>query len=424
MIRFLLKGLIRDRSRSLFPVLIVAAGVMLTVFLHSWLSGAISGLLQSTAHYRTGHVCVSTRAYAEKADQTPNDLALLGIDTLLSQLRSRYQELFWNPRISFGGILDVPDEHGETREQAPISGLAVDLLSPGSPESKVLNMQPAVVRGSLPVKRGEVLIADNLAQKLNIAPGQKVTLISSTMYGSMTFANFMICGTVRFGVGPMDRGSMIADISDVQQWLDMDSGASTILGVFEDDLYHEERAEEIAKLFNKGHSSAADKFSPVMGTLRSVANLSDYLDLVSQVTAAILFIFVAAMSIVLWNAGLTGNLRRYGEIGLRLAVGEDKGHVYRSMMAESLMVGVGGTVLGTVIGLGFAYYLQIYGINIGMMLRNSTMMFSDVIRTQVEPVTFVVGFVPGILATFLGSAFSGIGIYKRQTSQLFKELET
>ena len=29
MIRFLLKGLLRDRSRSLFPVLIVAAGVML-----------------------------------------------------------------------------------------------------------------------------------------------------------------------------------------------------------------------------------------------------------------------------------------------------------------------------------------------------------------------------------------------------------
>jgi hypothetical protein len=29
-----------------------------------------------------------------------------------------------------------------------------------------------------------------------------------------------------------------------------------------------------------------------------------------------------------------------------------------------------------------------------------------------------------MLATFLGTAISGIGVYRRQTSQLFKELET
>ena len=33
------------------------------------------------------------------------------------------------------------------------------------------------------------------------------------------------------------------------------------------------------------------------------------------------------------------------------------------------------------------------------------------------------GFVPGLAATFLGKAVSGIGIYKRQTSRLAKEFE-
>jgi len=63
-------------------VLIVAAGVMLTVFLHAWINGAVSGLIQSTAHYQTGHVRVMTKAFAAHVDQNPNDLALLGIDTL------------------------------------------------------------------------------------------------------------------------------------------------------------------------------------------------------------------------------------------------------------------------------------------------------------------------------------------------------
>lgn len=424
MIRFLLKGLLRDRSRSLFPVLTIAAGVMLTVFLHAWLGGAISSLISSTAHYRTGHVCVMTRAYAAKADQNPNDLAFLGVDTLLARLRTDYPELLWTPRITLGGILDVPDEKGETKEQAPVSGMGVDLLSAGSPEWTVLNIRPALVRGKLPGGPGEILIADDLALKLQIQPEQKVTLISSTMNGSMSFANFIIAGTVRFGLGPMDRSAIIADLSDIQHVLDMNDGAGTVLGFFRDDLYHEQRAEAITAHFNAQASRDTDRFAPRMETLRRQSGLSDYLDFVESFSRILIGVFLLAMSIVLWNAGLTGSLRRYGEIGLRLAVGEESGHVYRCMMAESLMIGIAGSLAGTAVGVGCAYYLQVHGFHIGSMLKNSSLMFPEVIRAQVEPLTYVIGFLPGILATFLGSAISGIGIFRRQTSQLFKELES
>jgi putative ABC transport system permease protein len=424
MITFLLKGLFRDRSRSLFPFLIVAAGVMLTVFLHAWLNGALSSMIQSTAHYRTGHVCVMTRAYSEKADQIPNDLALLNIDTLVLSLRHRYPDLFWTPRISFGGLLDIPDENGETKEQAPVSGMGVNLLSPDSPEWKILNIRPALVQGHLPNQHGEMLIAEELAKKLHVQPGQKATLMSSTMYGSMAYSNFTIAGTVRFGVAPMDRSAIIADLTDIQQALDMQQGAGEIAGFFRDDLYHEDRANVIAGDFNSTFLKSSDKFSPIMGTLRTQSGLADYLDYVGSFSNIIITIFLVAMSVVLWNAGLTGSLRRYGEIGLRLAIGEETGHVYRSMLAESLMIGIAGSAAGTAIGVAIAYYLQVHGFDIGSMTKNSTMMISDVIRAQVEPLTFVIGFLPGMLATVLGTAISGIGIYKRKTSQLFKELET
>ena len=69
------------------------------------------------------------------------------------------------------------------------------------------------------------------------------------------------------------------------------------------------------------------------------------------------------MSIVLWNAGLIGSLRRYGEIGVRLAFGEDKGRLYRAMIVESLAdrlgrldrghgAGDGAGLLAAVDGLG------------------------------------------------------------------------
>ena len=428
MISFLMKGLLRDRSRSLFPFLTVFMGVMLTVILHAWMNGSISSLILSTAHFNTGHVRVMTRAYAKESDQVPNDLALLGIDTLITELKRAYPDLFWTPRIKFGGLLDLPDEKGETKAQIPVSGLAVDLLSPGSTELKILNIREGVVRGRVPQKRGEILIGEDGARKLHIQPGDTAAIISSTMNGSMSVANFVIVGTVRFGIAAMDKGTVIADISDVQQVLDMQGGAGEILGFFTDDLYHEERAEKVTDNFNSRHGiSPGDRnaeFSPIMGTLRTESGLADYLDYVGFFSGVIIGVFVLAMSIVLWNAGLTGSLRRYGEVGIRLAVGEDKGHIYKSLLVESLMIGFIGSAFGTAVGLAVGYFGQEKGLDIGYVLKSSTMMFPNVVRAQITPFTFVIGFLPGLLATFLGTAISGTGIYRRQTSELFKELES
>ncbi len=423
MIRFLLKGLLRDHSRSLFPVIIVAIGVALTVFLHAWLNGVIAGMIQSTANFRTGHVSVMTRAFAEKIDQSPNDLALLGVDTILVKLKKDFPSLAWTPRISFGGLLDIPDENGETKEQAPVAGIAVDLFSPESPEWKILNLRSAIVRGNLPVKKNEILISEELAQQIRIQPGQNATLISSSMYGSMTLTNFVIAGTIRFGVGAMDRGAIIADVYDIQQALDMNNGASSILGFFNDEFFHEEKANKIALQYNYNFSSAKGKFVPIMETLRTASGLSDYLDIIGSVSGIIIGIFVSVMSIVLWNAGLVGSLRRFGEFGLRLAVGENKSHVYFTLLIESLAVGVIGSIIGTAVGLLFAFYLQMYGLNVGDIMKSSSLLIGDVLRARIVPFTYIIGFFPGIFATLLGAAISGIGIYKRQTSQLFKELE-
>ncbi len=431
MIRFLLKGLLRDRSRSLFPFLIVSLGVLLTVFLQAWLNGAVSLMIQSTAHYTTGHVSVMTRAYAKDADQVPNDLALLGIDTLLTGLRRDFPDLRWTPRITFGGLLDIPDANRETRAQAPVSGIAVDLFSASSPEKKVLNIGDAIVRGRLPRNRGEILIGEELAVRLGVAPGDTATLISSTMYGSMSLTNFAIAGTIRFGVSAMDKGMIIADLSDIQQALDMQQGAGEILGFFPDDVYNEERANAVTATFNALHRGSpafnetkGAEFLPVMETLRIRSGLSDYLNYIDVFSGVIIGVFLLAMSIVLWNAGLTGSLRRYGEIGLRLAVGEDKTHVYGSLLIESLAIGFTGSLVGTGIGLAVAYYAQVKGFDIGSVLKDSTMMLPNIIRARITTFTFVIGFIPGLLATFLGTAISGIGIYRRHTAELFKELET
>jgi putative ABC transport system permease protein len=108
---------------------------------------------------------------------------------------------------------------------------------------------------------------------------------------------------------------------------------------------------------------------------------------------------------------------------VRLAVGEKYHHIYGSLLAEALAIGVLGSLLGTALGLGVSYYLQVQGLSIAPFLKDASMLISDVLRARVTLGSYFIGFVPGMLATLLGTAISGLGIYRRQTSQLAKEFE-
>ena len=80
-------------------------------------------------------------------------------------------------------------------------------------------------------------------------------------------------------------------------------------------------------------------------------------------------------------------------------------------------------VIGTAIGLFFSYLLQEIGLDVSAMMQGATMMMSNVLRARVTPPSAIVGFIPGLVGTVLGTMIAGIGIFKRQTARLFKELE-
>ncbi len=204
----------------------------------------------------------------------------------------------------------------------------------------------------------------------------------------------------------------------------MADATGEILGFFRNGFYNEELAVQDAGLFNSAYSGNPDEFAPVMKTLSQQGSLGQYVTLSDDLANYIALVFVFAMSLVLWNAGLLGGLRRYGEVGVRLAMGEEKGHVYRTMIYESVMIGVAGSVTGTFFGLFFAWLIQKYGIDISGLMKSTSIMMPTTLRTHITPMDFYIGFIPGLLSTIIGTMLSGIGIYRRQTARLFKELET
>ena len=484
MIRFLAKGLVRDRSRSLFPLLAIIITVTLVIFGIGFMEGAMNNFLQSTAVISSGHVKVVTKAYKKESNQLPNDLALFDTKNIIQTLSDMYPDYFWTPRITFGGLLDVPDKNGETKEQAPVFALGIDFFSEKSRQVEIWELEKCLISGRLPKDRDDALVSTKLAKQLGIGSGSSITLIGSTMDNAFTTYNFNVVGTFNLYKGQTDRQMMLVDISGARQALDMEGAASEILGYHNSLYYHDEEAVTIRKHFNITYSDSIAQilrneeskdilsymngwneintieksklpqqrsnalfdnqmydnseewgelsvedpsiYTPTMVALRDDSQLATMVDFSTVALGVMAGIFLVIVMIVLWNMGLMNGLRRYGEIGLRLAIGESKGQVYRSMISEAVLIGFVGTLIGTIFGISLTYYVQEFGIDYSEAINqlSTTMVMPNVFYAKVTPELYYIGFIPGVLATVLGTMLAGLAIYKREMSQLFKELET
>ena len=423
MIKFLLKGILRDKSKSLIPVCVISLGVFITVFMSGFVDGVLSEMISSNANLDTGHLKVITKPYNENKDQLPNDLALLEIDLLIESLESEYPNLEWVPRIKFGGILDVPDANGETIIQGPGIGLGLSILGEDKGEIERLSIQKSIIRGSMPKNQNEILLSEVFSKKLKINPGDEVTFFGSTMEGSMVFESFVMSGTVMFGNPVLDRSTFIVDFKKTQMILDMDNGSSELVAYFKTNFYDDKTALKIESNFNKKYLKSEDEFAPIILSLRNQNDLGATLDLVNSFSFIFISIFVIAMSLVLWNTGLIGGLRRYQEFGIRLAIGESKKHVYSLLIIESIIIGFIGSTFGTGLGFILCYYMQETGIDISEALTNSVVIIPSVLKAKVSSNLLYLGYIPGLISIVFGTALAGRGIFKRNTSKLFKELE-
>ena len=427
MIRFLSKGLMRDRTRSFFPLLVISLTVALVVFGSGFMRGVMNSMLLDTAVMLTGHEKIVTRAYNEESELMPNDLALLGSGELIEKLEIEYPGFFWTPRITFAGLLDVPDKNGETKTQGPVIAMGIDFFSEESRQVEIWELKKSLTEGNLPSRSNDAIISSKLADQLNVSIGEKVTFIGSTMDNAFATYNFYVTGTFNLRKGQTDRQMMLVDISGARSALDMNNAASAIFGFYHDLYYDDKKTVDLRTSFNAVNSDSSDMFSPIMLALRDGNQMGSMVDISNAMLAIMGSIFLIVVMVVLWNMGLMNGLRRYGEVGLRLAIGEPKGHVYRSLITEALIIGIVGTILGTGIGIAITYYVQVNGIDYTEnieALSNSSMIMPNVFYAQVTSDLFYIGFFPGVLATVFGTMLAGVAVYKREMAQLFKDLET
>ena len=431
MIRWLVRGMLRDRTRSLFPFTVVTVGVALVIVLVGFMDGVLMGMMDMTAYLDTGHLRVVNKAFYDEEHLNPLDRALGSQKETGRWLKDNSDpQIEWTPRIRWGAIMDVPDEHGETQSQTPVVGMALDLLSPGSPELERLNLAESLTHGRLPNRRGEIIVGYQLAQSLKLELGKPVTLIGRTFDGGLATDNYVVAGFVRFGVFAMDKKMALIDLADAQETFYMPDMVTDWLGYFpthvsflDYDEYRSKLELRLKGLVEHSPPGWAHDDIPLALSILDQRNIRPITDKFLIIRKFIIGIFLFLMAMVLWNAGILNGIHRYGEMGLRLAMGETPSRLILTLVAESLAVGVVGSVAGCAVGGACTYFLQEVGLNMGDAFAQSGLMLNDVVRARLSTDGFIRGVIPGLTASVLGTLVAGMTIFKRSEANLFRELE-
>jgi putative ABC transport system permease protein len=431
MIRWLLKGIWRDKTRSLFPFLVITVGVTLLIYLLGFMEGVFAGMIDISAHLDTGHLRFVNKPFYDEEHLNPLDRALAGQKETLQWLQQNGDSrIEWSPRIRWGALMDVPDEMGETKSQTPVVGMAIDLLDKNSPERERLDLEKSVIAGVIPSHSKEMLVGYKLADALGLQLGDTVTLLGQNFDGGMATDNYLVSGFVKFGLASMDKKMALIDLADAQQTFYMEDMVTDFLGFLpmkvgyeKYDLLKKKIEDQLTAFKQKPPKEWASDDNPIILSVLDQRNLRELAVKFELINNVMVGVFTFLMVLVLWNAGLLNGVHRYGEMGLLLALGETHKKLIGLMALEALMVGVLGSAAGCLVGGGVVYYLQEVGISTHGISETSGLMMSDTIRARVSLDAFVFAVIPGIAASVLGNLIANLAIYQRSEANLFRELE-
>ncbi len=431
MIRWILKGIWRDKTRSLFPFLVISVGVTLLIYLLGFMEGTFAGMIDISAHLDTGHLRFVNKPFYDEEHLHPLDRALAGQKETLQWLQQNGDpRIEWSPRIRWGAIMDVPDEKGETKSQTPVIGMAIEMLDVNSAERERLNLEQSVIEGTVPSHPKEMLVGYKLAEALEINLGDQVTLMGQNFDGGLATDNYRVVGFVRFGLAAMDKKMALINLADAQQTFYMEDMVTDFLGFLpmnvgylKYDRLKQNIMDHLPALQQTPPKDWAKDDEPLILSVLDQRNLRELSIKFELVDDVVIGVFTFLMVLVLWNAGLLNGVHRYGEMGLLLALGETHKKLILLMALEALVIGILGSIAGCLVGGGLVYYLQEVGISTHGIFETSGLMMSDTIRARVSLNAFVFAVIPGITASVLGNLIANLAIFQRSEANLFREME-
>jgi putative ABC transport system permease protein len=384
-LKIALRNLARFGRRTLLTSSLITLGIV-GVLLFTAVTGSFKSIMigQFTDSL-LGHLEVHHKGYVASIDTLPLNMNIQPamVEKVEQVLKKMDEVEAYSGRIKFGAMFSNFTETTSMRINGvvPEQEAATTPLLPGR-----------VIQGSKEgvfLKPGEILIPVLLAQGMKVKVGDTIVLVATNRDGSVNGKTFVVRGILESVSGPSGKDGYI-HINDARDLLRIQQSEVSEFAIR---LKHPDQLDQAYAQLQREISGIFNKDGKPVLEVHTWADLSPFASIVRMIDLLAVFIKIMLVSIVLisvMNVMVMAVYERIREIGTISAIGTPPRRILFLFLTEGLLLGIGGTALGTMISLAAIYALNIWKPAFQFGMQQAVVLSPSVSATEVAIIAAMV----------------------------------
>jgi len=399
--RLAARNVLRQRARTAMTLAAIAFGVIGLILSGGFVQDIFVQLGEAVIHSQSGHLQVAKAGFAEKGARRPDQYLIAQPDALRAQLAAERGVIDVMGRISFSGLLN------NGRSDLSIVGEGIE------PEREARNGTYLFISAGRQLEDGDrfgALLGRGVAQALNLAPGDRATLVVSTRDGATNTLDLEVVGVFQTFSKDYDARAVKIALPAAQELLDT-QGVNVLVVA----LARTRDTMRTATALRSRISSQGFEVS-------TWEELNDFYDktvkLYDRQFGALRLIILAMVLLSVTNTVNMTIFERVGEFGTMRALGNRGASVFALVLAESAVLGVAGAALGTVLGVLLALSISAIGIPMPPP-PNADIGYTAEI--QLVPPVIASAFGIGVIATVLAAILPALRVARTDVVEALRQ---
>ena len=334
----------RNKRRTLITLGSMGFGLAALLFQQSLIKSLQSQLVEKSTRTYTAHIQIQS---PKATDNKVPDYRLENPEAVYQAVQGIPEIADWTPRIIFTGLVSSP---------LTSKGSLVVGVDPQR-EPNLTIIQSYLVEGKYISfsKDREVMMGVKLAKELDLKLGEKLVIMVQAADGSLSAEAFRLCGIYKTD-SPVYDGQIVYIPLTASQRLLVCGQEVSIVAV------KAHRIEDIDPIREKLIAALKGQSVSIL-TWREVASeIVGIQKFQNAVLLVVMLIIFAIVALGIFNTLLMSFFERIREFGLMMALGAKPSHVAFLILAESVILGFLGIVIGLAFGSAVIFYFGKQGI--------------------------------------------------------------
>lgn len=344
-IKIAIRNLLRYKRRTLLTSSLITLGV-LSVLLFISVSGSFKNMMISQiTDSMLGHLQIHQKGYLASIDTLPlnRNLQEKQVVKLEELLKANTAIEAYSPRIKLGAMFS---NYTET------TNIRLNAISPDQEVQTMPALLHRIVKGDKEglLKQGEIIVPELLAKGMKVDVGDGVVLVATNKDGSVNGQSFVVRSIIEGVTGPGGRDGYM-HLEDARTLLRMEGKEVSEVAVRLKDMG---QLDNVFTALNTILEPIRNKMDKPVFEVHTWEKLTPFANIAKMIDLMTLFIKIMLVAIVLvsiMNVMVMAVYERINEIGTIAAIGTSPGKILSLFLAEGLLLGVFGTLLGIVLSL-------------------------------------------------------------------------